>query len=245
VEQRHTGGGHGRHDGLSGRDSAYRTIRRQIIDLTLPPGAALSENELAGALHLSRTPVREAIVLLTNDRLVQVYPKVGTFVSRVDPAEVAEAQFLREAVELASMRSLVAPFDQGILDRIRANLAAQDAVGDDVTGFFDLDEAFHVLLMALAGHAASWSAVAAAKGHLDRARMLGLTSIPSVTNRIDEHHAITDAVTDGHCDQAVTLLRTHLRNVFGDITRIKLQHPELFVTDPAAAPTPRSAVAGH
>jgi DNA-binding GntR family transcriptional regulator len=200
----------------------------------------LSENELAASLNLSRTPVREAIVLLKNDRLVQVVPKIGTFVSRVDPAEVAEAQFLREAVELASMRSLAAPLDETILDRIRANLAAQDAIGDNVAGFFDLDESFHVLLMALAGHAASWSAVAAAKGHLDRARMLGLTSIPSVTNRIDEHHGILDALADGRRDEAVTLLRTHLRNVFDDITLIKRKHPELFVSDPDAVPTLRS-----
>jgi len=216
--------------GRTGRDDAYHTIRRQIIDLTLPPGAALSENELAASLNLSRTPVREALVLLKRERLIQVIPKVGTFVSRVDPAEVAEAQFLREAVELASIHSLSAPLDREIMHEIARNLTAQDGIGTDIATFFDLDEAFHGLLMTLAGHATSWSSVAPTKGHLDRARMLGLASIPSVNNRISEHHAIAEAVSVGQLNTAADILRTHLRNVFADITLIRQQHPELFVS---------------
>ena len=219
-----------RRPGQTGREDAYHTIRRQIIDLTLPPGATLSENELAAALHLSRTPVREALVLLKRERLVEVIPKVGTFVSRVDPAEVAEAQFLREAVEVASIESLTAPLDQTVMAQIHANLDIQDGIGADLAGFFDLDESFHGLLMTLAGHTMSWLSVAPAKGHLDRARMLSLTTIPSVDTRIHEHHAIADAVSSGNLDTATQVLRMHLRNVFSDITLIRQEHPELFVT---------------
>ena len=85
------------------RRIVYDTIRRKVLTLELPPGAALSENELAAALGVSRTPVRESLILLAEEGLVQVFPQVGSFVARVDPDGVADAQFLREAVELAAL----------------------------------------------------------------------------------------------------------------------------------------------
>ena len=85
------------------RRVVYETLRRKVLTLDLPPGTALSENELAAALGVSRTPVRESLILLADEGLVQVFPQVGTFVSRVDPDRVRDAQFLREAVELAAL----------------------------------------------------------------------------------------------------------------------------------------------
>ncbi|MCL2464157.1 MAG: GntR family transcriptional regulator [Micrococcales bacterium] len=227
----------------SGRDRAYQGIRANILDLTLPPGSLLSENELAGTWGVSRTPVREALVLLAQEGLVQVYPKIGTFVSRVDLAQVVEAQFFREAVEMASLASLTPPYDEAVLRRLRENLTQQDGVGDGWAGFFTLDETFHSSLMALGGHEASWKFVAAAKGHLDRARWLGLATLhDSAAVRIAEHHAIFDAVEADHRQDAADLLRKHLRNVFADIEQIKAASPELFATDQSAQPVRRTVV---
>src|SRR6478609_6670768 len=63
------------------RKVVYETLREQILTMALPPGAALSENELAAVLGVSRTPVRESLILLADEGLVQVFPQVGTFVS--------------------------------------------------------------------------------------------------------------------------------------------------------------------
>ena len=117
----------------SARYSLYEEIRRQIISLELPPATALSENELAAALGVSRTPIREALLLLIQDGLVQVYPKVGSFVAKVDPAAVAEAQFLREAVEVASLRSLTFPLDERLAVSLSELVERQDATADLAT----------------------------------------------------------------------------------------------------------------
>ena len=225
----------------SARDRAYQGIRTSILDLTLQPGTLLSENEIAANFGISRTPVREALVLLAKEGLVQVAPKTGTFVARVDLAEVIEAQFFREAVEMASLASLTPPFDDTAMQQLRDNLRQQNGVGDDWHAFFRLDETFHSLLMELAGHGASWKFVAAAKGHLDRARWLGLATLhESTAVRIGEHHAIFDAVENDQLDDASILLRQHLRNVFADIETIKASSPDLFVTDASARPARRS-----
>lgn len=224
-----------------GRHRVFDYVRSQIIGLEFAPGTAISENELAATLGVSRTPVRDALLLLAEEGLVEVFPKVGTFVSRVDPDRVAEAQFLREAVELASLHSLRVPLDEEILAGLRENLDRQVEAEDDLTAFFELDEAFHRGLMSLAGHEASWSTVSAAKGHLDRARMLGIRQVPFLSRFVTQHREILDAAAEGDVAAAGEHLRSHLRVVFTDVRQAERERPELFVRDRDALPVRRSA----
>jgi DNA-binding GntR family transcriptional regulator len=212
------------------RRTVYETLRRKVLTLEFPPGSALSENELAAQLGVSRTPVRE-----------QVFPQVGSFVSRVDPARVADAQFLREAVELASLEDLPAQLDPGIVRELRENLAAQRRPDLDVEEFFALDEAFHHALLRLSGHGNAWATVVSAKGHLDRARRLGLqaTAPPAFT---DQHVEILDAVLAGDVAAARKAMRAHLRAVFDDVERIRQRSPELFARNADSVPVRRNVV---
>lgn len=222
------------------RYGVYDTLRRQIVSLDLPPAAALSENELAASLGVSRTPIREALLLLAQDGLVQVFPKVGTFVARVDPAAVAEAQFLREAVETASLRSLKFPLDETAVAALADLLHRQDEVTSDVSAFFPLDEQFHEGLMALAGHRDSWATVSRAKAHLDRARTLGLKSTSPPADMAADHRAVFDAVVAGDLPAAEKRLRQHLSLILADVAAIRRTSPELFVADVPTAPVRRS-----
>ncbi|OZM79205.1 GntR family transcriptional regulator [Pseudonocardia sp. MH-G8] len=225
----------------SNRRTVYETLRREVLTLELPPGSALSENELAARLGVSRTPVRESLILLAEEGLVQVFPQVGSFVSRVDPARVADAQFLREAVELASLEDLPARPDPDLVRELRENLSAQRRPGLDVEEFFALDEAFHHALLRLSGHGNAWTTVVAAKGHLDRARRLGLqaTAPPAFT---DQHVEILDAVLAGGVAAARTAMRAHLRAVFDDVEQIRARTPELFASGPTSVPVRRNVV---
>ncbi|CAL9335513.1 HTH-type transcriptional repressor RspR [Streptomyces sp. enrichment culture] len=224
------------------RRTIYTTLRQMVLTLELPPGAALSENELAASLGVSRTPVRESLIMLAQEGLVQVFPKIGSFVARVDATQVADAQFLREAVELASLEDLPDALDEDLVAELRGNLERQRRPGLGLEEFFELDEAFHQGLLRLSGHAAAWTTVAAAKGHLDRARRLGLYENATSAGFAAQHGEILDAVTGGDAALARTAMRTHLRAVFHDIERIRAHSPELFATDSAAVPVRRSVV---
>jgi DNA-binding GntR family transcriptional regulator len=221
------------------RRAVYDELRRRVLTLELPPGAALSENELAAALGVSRTPVRESLILLSQEGLVQVFAKVGSFVSRVDPERVADAQFLREAVELASLQDVPADPDPSAVADLRQNIDRQHGAADDVEEFFRLDEAFHQGLLRLAGHENVWPTVVAAKGHLDRARRLGLGET-STRVFIDQHADVLEAVLDGRREEASTLMRAHLRAVFDDIQRVRERSPDLFASNGETVPTRRS-----
>ncbi|WP_092801578.1 GntR family transcriptional regulator [Klenkia marina] len=226
----------------SSRRQVYETLRQRVLTLELPPGTALSENELATALQVSRTPVRESLILLAEEGLVQVFPQIGSFVSRVDPAQVADAQFLREAVELAALEDLPGELDAGVVARLRANLDEQAVADLDREAFFALDEAFHQGVLELSGHGRTWSTVLSAKGHLDRARRLGLSGTETQAQRIAEHGEVLSAVLDGDVERARAAMRVHLRAVFDDVERIQQRSPELFAGPSTAGPVRRNVV---
>jgi DNA-binding GntR family transcriptional regulator len=224
----------------SSRRAVYEELRRRVVTLQLAPGAPLSENELAADLGTSRTPVRESLILLSQEGLVRVFPKVGSFVSRVDPARVADAQFLREAVELASLDDIPDEPDPSQVAALWENLAHQQHADDDPDAFFSLDEDFHLGLLRLAGHENTWPTVVAAKGHLDRARRLGLSENPSMKVFRDQHTDVLKALLSGNRSDARNLMRAHLRTVFADIERVRSHSPELFSANSDSTPIRRS-----
>lgn len=224
--------------GSSTRSTVYDELRRRVVSLELPPGSPVSENEIAAELGVSRTPVREAMIMLVQDGLVQVFPKVGSFVTRVDLARVTDSQFVREAVELASLADVPADLDRAVVAELTVNLAQQRVCVDN-DEFFRLDEQFHHGLLRLAGHGGTWGPVVAAKAHLDRARLLGLAENRSPQVFAEQHAAVLDTLLAEGAEAAVPLLRAHLRAVFDDIEHVRERNPELFAPS-AGRPTRRS-----
>jgi GntR family transcriptional regulator, rspAB operon transcriptional repressor len=225
---------------LSVRDQTLENLRRRIISLELPPGEPLSENELAQEMGVSRTPVRESLILLREEGLVQVFPQIGSFVSLVDLGRVAQAQFVREAIECASLTDFTA--DAAGIAGLREILASQrsaEAEGN-IEEFFRLDEDFHRELLRLAGHESAWTAVNSAKAHLDRARRLSLIDTRPVSNLIAQHTAVVDALESKNLADADSSLRLHLRGVFDDVKRIQASSPDLFSDGSARRPVRRN-----
>ncbi|MGA8353133.1 MAG: GntR family transcriptional regulator, partial [Solirubrobacteraceae bacterium] len=86
------------------RGRVYAILRDAIVSAEFEPGQRLSESELAERLGVSRTPIREALVRLRDDRLVEIVPQLGTYVSRISRQAIDDAQFVRSALEGAAVR---------------------------------------------------------------------------------------------------------------------------------------------
>lgn len=219
--------------GKSARRIVHERLRQQILELQLPPGAALSEAEIATAFGVSRTPVRESLLLLAEEGLVDIYPQRGSFVGPIHLSDVVTAQFIREALECTSLEQSapsIGPGDIADLRELLAQQRAADASGD-VAGFFGLDEAFHRRLREAGNHAAAWPIVSQAKAQMDRARRMSLPSGGKMADLIAQHTRVVDAVENGDPSGAVNALRTHLRVVLSDIERMNQEKPDLFSAD--------------
>ncbi len=88
-------------DGESVRQRLFHVLRQSIIQMVLAPGQALSEKEIANLFTVSRQPVREAFIRLSESGLVEVRPQRGTYVVRISRQAVLEARFIRESLEVA------------------------------------------------------------------------------------------------------------------------------------------------
>ncbi|MBJ7328615.1 MAG: GntR family transcriptional regulator [Solirubrobacteraceae bacterium] len=216
--------------GGSARDQVYLAVREAIVSAELEPGRQLSENELADRLGVSRTPVREALVRLRDERLVAIVPQLGTFVTLISDDAVADAAFVREALECAAIRLAAQNTQPAVLEEIQANLVAQDrAQAENDSNAFDvLDEALHRKLCEMSGHEIAWALARRANGHLDRVRRLSLPEPGYLGEMVTEHRAVVAAVADGDPDRAEHELRHHLRMVLSQVSTIRDQHPDYF-----------------
>jgi GntR family transcriptional regulator, rspAB operon transcriptional repressor len=212
------------------RVQAYAVLREAIVSMRLEPGALLSENELARRLGVSRTPVREALIRLRDERLVRIVPQRGTFVAPISLGAVADAQFVREALECAAVRLAAERATEDGIAGLWANLDAQRRAQDrgDYEAFWLLDEGLHAGLCDLSGHGIASSLARRARGHLDRVRRLSLPRSSYLEEMTSEHERVVTAVAEGDPDGAEAALRLHLRMVLSELSRLRTENPELF-----------------
>jgi DNA-binding GntR family transcriptional regulator len=213
------------------RAQAYAILREAIVSLRLAPGHPVSESELAAELGVSRTPVREAIIRLADEGLVEVYPQRGSIVSRISVHEVREAQFIREALERAVLPRAAERLAAGGAERLAPILAEQHAAhrAGDLARFVAASEALHRALVEVGDHHQTWNVIRVATGHLDRVRWLAPPSPATVADRIAEHEAIVDALAVGDVAAADACLTSHLRLALERLDSLADQHPHLFV----------------
>lgn len=212
------------------RGQIYALLRDAIVSAELAPGRQLSENELAALLGVSRTPIREALQRLRDDRLVEIVPQLGTFVTRISTTAVADAQFVREALECAAIREAALRAEDRDLAGLEAVIRRQEAAreANDYDRFYVLDDELHHMLCDLSGHEIAWSLSQRAKGHLNRVRRLSLPEPGYLMEMIAEHRAVVGAVAQHDPDAAEHALRHHLRMVLSTLPAIRAQHPDYF-----------------
>jgi GntR family transcriptional regulator, rspAB operon transcriptional repressor len=205
-------------------------LRREIINGRLLPRTVLSEQDLSQRFGVSRTPVREALIKLSEEGLVATYPQYGTFVSPITLSDVFDNQFVREAIEIAAVERAierVTPDQMTALTRIMDRQALLRDAGDD-EAFFLADEDLHAFFLDLAGHAKAWRFVENAKAQLDRVRHLIIRLPTKLSSVLAEHRVIVDRFIARDRAGTVEAMRAHLRGVFRSIEILQCENPGYF-----------------
>jgi DNA-binding GntR family transcriptional regulator len=207
----------------------YDELRSAIIELKLSPGAQIDKADICEQLGVSRQPLSEALARLAEERLVTVEPQKGTYVTRIRMSDVAEAAFVREALEVATVRKIAADIDAETLDRLRLIVDYQAAAlaAGDVEEFYVLDLRFHATLFARLAFPRVAEAVESARAQTERMRRLLLK--PNRTDKtITEHKEVVAALTARDADRAANAMRKHLGNVLQELRVFAEERPELF-----------------
>lgn len=217
--------------GIAVGPQVYRILRSRIISNDLEPGIRVSESEIASEYAISRQPVREAFIKLSEEGLVEIRPQRGTFVRKIDGVSVMDARFVREAVEADIVKQLADSVTPETIAQLRQEISAQQQAENDPVRFMELDERFHALLADFAGKARVWKHLEGLKSQMDRVRHLSMMRFP-VTKLIAQHAAIVEAIARRDRNEAEAAIRGHLREILNDLPAIEEANPEFFANQP-------------
>ena len=190
----------------------YLALRTDIIAMHIAPGQAINEKAVGLKHGVSRTPVREALLRLAGEQLVEIFPQSGTFVTRIPIAALPEAIMVRKALENVTVRLAAKNGTEAEINRLRENLAEQKAFvrRDDRLGFHITDQNFHAVIADVAGHPNIWRLVTQVKAQVDRYCMLTLPAPGRMKFLIDEHTEILDAIVAHDEARAGAAIAVHL-----------------------------------
>ena len=201
-----------RKPGENNKDYAYRIIKESIMILELEPGQAISEIELAEALSLSRTPIREVLGKLREEHLVEVIPQVGTYISKIKPQLIKEASFMRYILEKEVLKLACESFPTEYMFDLKKNIALQNELvrqkGRE-REFHKLDKEFHYIIFKGNGKENVWEAITRISTHYNRMRLLSEMH-QSIDILILQHERIVGILENKDCDQVENVVRQHI-----------------------------------
>lgn len=222
-----------RKDKESGSAYAYRVLSQNIMMLYMPPGAWIREASIAEALHVSRTPVHEAMSLLRDRSLVDVAPQSATHVSRINVGQLRQSFFMRVAVEPLIVTQLARTVTPRQIDSLKSVLTEMDEVCADPyrqPEFIDLNQLFNKRLYDAAGKGYIWESLQKTGTAYERTYNMGILYGYSHPSPAMHHQIVSFLESGGENRQEVT---TAIHGMLSEYTqyleRLARDFPDCFV----------------
>lgn len=191
-------------------DQAYRSISDRLVTLQIRPGEPINDERIAAGLGFGRTPVREALKRLENERLIVAYPRRGTFATEVQIADLGHISEVRQQLEplaaaLAARRA--GEGDRGELNRLLAQLADTSDGGADLIG---LDMAVHRAIYAATRNPYLEDTLVRYDNLATRIWCLFIDRLPGLAGHVHEHGPLLRAIIDRDAEKAAALAAGHV-----------------------------------
>ncbi len=200
-------------------EQVYRLLKDAIERGEFHAGSKLIENDIANQLNVSRTPVREAISRLAAEGLVTLVPRRGAFVASLDYTTIRELYEVREALEVLATELAVATLRSEDISPLEETVEqfAEALANDDFQVYFELDRRFHEQLVALSGNTKLQELFQLIDSSIQVTRWIHCDTGDISEVALEEHKQIIAALQRGDREQAVRLVREHIRRVKDDL----------------------------
>ncbi len=202
-------------------EQAYQQIRRLIVNLDYAPGDVLREDAIQLSIGIGRTPVREALQRLAREHFITVIPRRGMFVSGIDVSELSilfETRTVLEpyAARLAATRGTSDHWDAmaDALDQLSAGSGSTDLTAMPLPSaeLMSVDRACHEIMWEAAGNRFLVDTLDMLYAQSDRLWHLYLADVAYMSEAIQDHHTILDALREGDSDAVAALMEHHVRS---------------------------------
>jgi DNA-binding GntR family transcriptional regulator len=220
-------------------ERAYRAIKDEILDNRLPPGAPLPVERFLRQMKLSRTPVREAILRLEREGLVEIRPRLGTFAAHLDLRKIREMYHVRGVLEgsAARLAATVAPQER-FAEAARDLRSQKTGAGADIAAISEAGQRLHRLIVEACGNQVLADTIRSLQDHFVRFRHVSLQLPEKVLSSHREHLRIVEALQRRDAEASERLVREHFEHAARFLMESLINRPELGgnvrVTLPAA-----------
>ena len=197
----------------NGKDYAYRVLKDNIMTLNLKPGELLSEADLSEKLGISRTPIREVLMRLKNEHLIEVKPQTGTYISLIDANLIEEAMFMRYTLEKEVLKTVSNNINDNLLIELEKNLFAQKLIAnrdDSAIEFHKLDKKFHELLFEGSNKKNIWNSILNISTHYNRMRLL-FEMQANKEEIINQHEEYLNVIKNKSLDDIDKIVTYHIK----------------------------------
>lgn len=215
----------------------YGRLKRDILTFGLKPGEQISAAKVAERYHVSRTPAREALVKLETEGMLEIYPKSGTVISKIDVHRVEQEWFIRKALELAMADAFIKKVTDRDIDLMRAYnrelvaLSNQPVSPELVYDYLCADNDFHAVSYMVAGERLSATIIDNMMAHYNRIRMLVDLEPEFKERTISDHERLIACVEARDVNAYRAFLTEHLGHIVTDIENMREKHPYYFETE--------------
>lgn len=209
----------------------FEHLRAQIVGLALKPGTVLARPQLSDYFQLSLGPIREALLRLEEEKLVDIYPQHQTRVRPIDLASARQAHFFRLSVELEMAWVLAQrprpELGQALLDLVARQRGCLEA--GDLDGFTRIDMDFHQRMYDAAELPDLWALMRSSSGNLDRLRRLHLPLNGKALSILRQHGQIARCIAQGDAAGAQRVVRDHLSGTLQALDVLRARFPDMLL----------------
>lgn len=198
-------------------DEVYKDMLERIINLKLEPGKKISENEMCAEYNVSRTVIRTVFTRLKTQKLVEIFPQRGTYISLIDLNYIKDILFLRTALEKECVSKIsTMPYKKELIKKLEKNLEQQKEYcnsKDYSNAYKKLDEEFHGILISGNNRKGLLEIIKEPLLHVHRWRNLYVTYTHSGLKIFEGHQAILKAIKDNDLELAQRHMEDHISNI--------------------------------
>lgn len=216
----------------SAKEYVMRILVDNIVNVRLKPGDQLLERDFCELCGVSRTPFREALLELAQRHLVEIRPKIGTYVSYIDMDLVDQVRHMRSVLESELAKMACRMISREDFERLRANLVQWEACvkADRVEESLVLDKEFHRMLYEFCGRTYWYELAEGVAPHFDRTSTLKYQCRLATESVIQDHEELLCAIESRNEELAAKIACRHLNRYTENIGEIRDHFPDYFVS---------------
>jgi DNA-binding GntR family transcriptional regulator len=198
----------------------YTTLKKEILNLTIPPGMIISEAEICARFSVSRTPVRSVFQRLSDMKFIKIVPYKETRVTLINLHQIKQMIYMRTAIEAKVVRDFIDLWNPLMIEKLRYYLRKQMVLLESDFSpqhFYTEDSAFHRIWFSAIDMEFLWRKIQHAQVHYTRFRMLDIVGVRDFSGIVDEHEELFSIIENKQKEAVEPFFTRHLN---GGIRRL-------------------------